>query len=112
MKVEEGVLLVSGARTATTNSPEFVNDDEAGGIVVTLNITAIVTGGITPTLQLHDPVTDLWATVLAGTLRATAALFTQVFYAPTAPLPRRWRVSFVHSDATSWTYSAGYSTLA
>lgn len=116
----EGVLLASAARTATTNSADFTNQDYRGVDVIINATAATATPSVVFTIQGYDSTSAQYYTILAsaavtgtGTtvLRVypgiTAAANTAASYA----LPRRWRVNATHADSDSITYSVGFSAI-
>ena len=130
----QGTLLASAARTAQTPSPAQTNYN-AGGVMLTLDITAAPNTAETLTLWLLvvNPVTSdtndgvlAQLTTSAGTTLQTRTTFRLVV-APGAsgapsqggnqivafalPVPRAWQATINPSGASSWTYSLGYSLL-
>lgn len=114
----EGTLLASATRTATTTTPDQTNYN-ARGVLVFFNITAVSgTGGLTLSIQWKDPVSGTtYSNLLVGSALTTAgARIYQVYPAASggtastgAALPRTWRVSVAHGDASNYTYSVGYA---
>jgi hypothetical protein len=124
----EGTLLASAARTASTASADQTNPNGVG-VLVWLNVTVQPGTAETLTVQVQakEPVAGGYHAILVGTPivgNAGAGLWPPFMLHPTAkdaagrvtskndvPLPRTWRVSVVHSGASSWTYSVGYSLV-
>jgi hypothetical protein len=121
----EGVLLASAARTATTTASGPTNHN-ARGVVVFLNVTAASgTGGLQVTLRAVDPVSGASfqlnatpaAVVATGQYAyelypgASGAAAGSVQQRTAAALPRRFELTVVHGDASSYTYSAGYALV-
>jgi hypothetical protein len=126
----EGTLLASAARTATTASPQQINHN-ARGIHVVLNVTAVSgTGGLKIRILAYDPVqgTDyylhLGSTITTtgryvielypGSSAAGISTATSIFAVHervAATLPKKFFVSISHGDASSYTYSLGYSLI-
>lgn len=123
----EGTLLASAARTATTNSATQTNHN-GRGVQVIVNVTAAGTGDLDPRVQGLDPVSGTaYACLDATTPIAGTGIYVYELYpgASTAgsgggsavtqraagTLPRSWRLSVAHSDASSWTYSVAFSLL-
>lgn len=120
----EGVytLLASGARTATQNGADQTNR-YVSGIEVFCNVTAASgTGGLQVQIQGKDPLSGTYyvvsttnANVATGGIRNiiganvfnVAATTTSV--AVNTYVPYIWRISVVHGDASSYTYSCGYT---
>lgn len=122
----QGTLLASAARTAQTSSPTQTNYN-ARGVVVFLNVTAASgTGGLQPVMQGLDPVSGNGFSLNATpTAVITTGTFAYVWYPGavlpgggtsiaqvlSAPVPRTWAVTIVVGNATSYTYSLGYSLI-
>lgn len=123
-----GTALASAARTVTTTSAQ-IDSRGARGVMIWLNVT--VNPGAARTLQVtinaYDPVT---ATVLQFTAFTANTANNQICFvypgadasgvqegqgawvsAVSLPLPRTFSITIAPSDATSWTYSVGYSLL-
>lgn len=118
------VLLESGARTATTTTP----DQKAGrlhrGVRLYLNISDDAGGSETLTVQIQgqDPASGAWvnATKFTAESAATTGTFQYELYPGSVDtgtidkyqvqggaLPRTWRAVVTHSSTGSWTYSLG-----
>lgn len=115
----QGTLLASAARTATTASADQINHS-ACGVRVAVNITVWTAGSLTVQVQEKDPVSGTYRTILSSAALAATGLTVLVVYpgvtvtanlAASEPLPRTWRVNVVHADATSITYSCGFSLI-
>lgn len=117
-------VLDSDGRITHTTSSDFTNIQEnlnvSAGYFV-LNVSAVDSGAaITPAIQIKDPVSGVYQTILTATTQVTtvgtfvylvgtglgtaANDVTQVASFPLAPT---WRVGLVHSDTTPITYSIG-----
>lgn len=125
---QEGTLLASAARTATTASASQANRGHRG-VAVWLNITSNGSAvGLQVFIQGYDPVSGLWVnlaptpTALTGLAITGHVLYPGATTAPTASggyvfhstggaLPRHWRINVVHSSGSSVTYSCGYSLM-
>ena len=121
----EGTALASAARTATTYAAAPITNTNARGIMVWLNITAASgTGGLTIRVRGYDPVSGLPAIVSTnGNNYTTTGLKYLVLYPgkidqgaltndfDSGPLPRTFDVGVQHGDASSYTYSLGYSLI-
>ncbi len=112
-------ILSSAARTATTNSPDIVNYDHKG-IMLLLNVTANPGGVVTLLLSVEAKIGGVYRALTAFTVTAAA---TNANYAYTLlpgaaetaaianhevqalPIPRVFRVTVTHSAAGSWTYA-------
>lgn len=110
-------VLASDARTASSDSPEVLNEN-GRGVDVIIKVSAVPGGGVsaTFTIQGKDPVSGDFYTLLASAaITATGTTVLRVFPGATvtanvsanAALPRVFRVSVAHSDAGSFTYSVG-----
>ncbi len=120
----ERTLLASAARTATTSSADVTNFN-GRGLQVLLNVTAASgTGGLTLTIQGKDPVSGNYYNLNANPTAITATGLTVYEVYPgvgaagggvtqrtSASLPRTFRVTVTHGDASSYTYSVGTSLL-
>lgn len=119
----DGTLLASAARTTHGVSASQVNHN-ARGVLLFLRVTAASgTGGLVTRVQVISPVTgDLHNINLAPAAITTAGLFTYLVYpgatetggltqVTPSVLPRRWRAAATAADATSYTYSLGFSLI-
>ena len=110
-------LAASAARTATANFEPAAQNRYANGLVVYINVTAIVsTPSVVFTIQGYDEASDTWYDILSSAavtgigatrLRVHPSLAASANAAANDFLPRRWRVRAVHADADSITYSIG-----
>lgn len=113
----EVTVLASAARTTTTNSADQTNYN-ARGVVLTIDVTAIVdTPSVTP--QIEAKLGSKYEAILTAAAAITAVgVHTYVVYpggiaarddvveVAQLPLPRTWRLTVTHGDADSITYSA------
>lgn len=124
----EGTALASATRTASTSSPNIINNN-ARGIIVFLNVTAASgTGGLQVLVQSIDPVSGVGVQHNASptAITATGVYAYAVYPGASAPgvagpnlvnqrtageLARTFRIRVVHGDASSYTYSVGYSLI-
>lgn len=111
----ELTLLSSAARTADTNSSDTVNYNWRGGHFV-INITVLTTSVI-PTIQAKDPISGTYYSLLVGaSIAATGITILKVYPGIVAVanasasdvLPRTFRISMDHLDATTMTYSVAF----
>ena len=117
--------LASAARTATTSSADITNYN-GRGVMVFLNVTAASgTGGLTLTIQAKDPVSGNYFNLNAnpsavtstgnGTVYivypSTLTAAGNVTQSTQAVLPRTFRITVTHGDASSYTYSVGASII-
>ena len=117
-------LLASAARTVETNSPAQPGTN-ASAFVIFVDVSAITaTPGLTPTLEILDPISGNWfvAWRAAAALTATgtyayifalggsgsAGLYTE---AVNIRLSRTWRLQMEVADADSATYSVSAEVL-
>jgi len=118
----EGTLLASAVRAATNFTADQVNPN-ARGVRVSYNITAVPgTDTITVQIQGKDPVSGNYFTILAGAAQVATGQKPDLIVYPgvtatanvavSEPLPRTWRVNVVHSAASNFTYSVGFSRIA
>lgn len=120
-----GTALASAARTASTNSSNITTGG-ASSIVVYLAVTvASGTGGLTMRIRGIDPVSGSAVPLLTATTAITATGSTAycigvgvgavsgatVGVIGGVPLPDTIRIDVVHGDASSYTYSVGYSLI-
>jgi hypothetical protein len=117
-------LFASAARTATVNSAETDNRSHKGMLLM-IDVTAVTTGTLTPTVQVYDPAEDAWGdfvpfAAISGTGRVWYLMAVGFLAGASgdvaAPVNRtlpmaRIRVSMVKSDSSSWTYSVGRAFL-
>lgn len=117
----EGTALASAARTAQTASADLVNYN-GRGIAAFLNVTAASgTGGLQLRIQYKDPASGSYGSlnslptaVIATGIGMYAVLAGITGGSPQSSstvLPRTWRVLVQVGDASSYTYSVGYSLL-
>jgi len=116
---DEIMVLQSAARTAPTNSAEILNLMGARGILLYLDVSAVVSTPNLSAVSLQVPVGASWQTVYTfGSLTcATTGMRTFCIHPGAAsaaswtaaplqgPLPRRFRIVVTHDDADSITYS-------
>lgn len=123
----QGTLAASAARTTPLTTATQTNKN-AKGVMVTLNVTAVGTGGLNLRIMAVDPVTGtaiaLNATGTAVTATGEYAYLlypglatsgpvatTQLQQTTNAVLPRQWYVLVQTADGSSYTYSVGYSLI-
>lgn len=119
----DGELLAQASRTASTAGPDQTNANSRG-VLLYLDVTAASgTGGLTVQVQGKDPSSGKYKTLNANPTAVTAIGTTaymlypgasttgQVQQATSQVLPRTWRVNVSHGDASSYTYSVGYSLI-
>lgn len=134
-KIVEATLAASAARTVTTSfdpvdlaSGEFnalreLNAAPVRFLEVVIVATALTgTPSVTPSIEVYNPTSGTWVTVLTGTAMTTAAPTTASLrvgesvtavanVAAQALLGRRWRVTMTAGTADSFTYSVGVRVL-
>lgn len=113
---EQREVFESAARTASSNSPEILNQDHRG-LHLIIDVTAVTaTETVTFTIQGKDPASGEWYDILASAaLGAVGTTVLRVYPGLTATanetendfLPGSWRVSTTHSASGSFTYSVG-----
>lgn len=117
-------LLASAARTATTSSADQINYN-GRGVMVFLNVTvASGSGGLTLTITWKDSISANYVALNAAPTAVTATgQFLYVLYPgigtaaggvtqnTSQGLPRTWRATVTHGDASSYTYSVSGVTL-
>jgi hypothetical protein len=112
----EGVLLVSAARTALTNTATQTNHN-ARGVALRLTVTSAGTGTLSAFLLTTGgwnlcTWTSLTGNQLLVSYPGAAAGDPQGASAiKSMPLPRTWAVVIDKSDASSWTYSLDYHLI-
>lgn len=114
-------VFPSAPRTANVNSPDFVNDEGAVGLVLVIDVTAAsATPSVVFTLEGKDPTSGKYYTILASSaITAIGTTVLRVHPALTAAansvakdmLPRVWRVTATAADSDSLTYSVGASMV-
>jgi hypothetical protein len=118
--VESGVLYPSAARTTAQTGTSMTNPGNTG-VVVIVDITSV---GVTPSdtfsIMGYDPASTKWYTILASAAKvATGTTVLTVLPSATAAanvtinagLPATWRVDVAVGNATTATYSVGYSYI-
>lgn len=120
-----GTALASAARTGTTVSSDLVNYNHRG-IVLILNVTAASgTGGLQVALQYKDPISAAYRSIGTLPTAVTTAIMTSITFYPSVDaasvagvynqqsilLPQQFRVSVLHGDASSYTYSLSYQLI-
>lgn len=122
----EGTLLASAARTTSPSIPIQTNYNARGAIIF-LNVTAASgTGGLTPQFFITDPVTNgtYGYSLSPSAITATGEYIFVIYPGASSTnvsslvkqvvsiqLPRQWSVSVGIGDASSYTYSLGYSLI-
>ena len=116
----EVTVLTSASRTETTDSDDQTNTN-ARGAVIYMNVSGVelATDNIGFDVQMKDPVSGSYVTLIEGGTIHAAAMQTYVVYPGIAdtqasqtlvqatPLPRTWRVRAVHVGAGEFKYSIG-----
>jgi len=118
---EGSSLVASAARTADAQSTDQSNVNQRGAHII-VNVSAI--GGaapsITPKIQGKDPVSGNYYDILVGSAISTTGInvikvYPGIANSPNAAandiLPRTWRVSVVHANADSITYSVAANIM-
>lgn len=114
--VREHIVYASVARIASPTAVEF-NNPSGTGLLVRINCTAITASpSVVFTIQGYDPAAGGWYDILASAaIVGAGATILRVHPELTAAantiakdiVPANWRVSAVHADADSITYSVG-----
>lgn len=115
----EGPLLASAARTATVSSADQTLYGR--GVRISINCTASAsTPSVVPTIEVKDPVSGVYTSVLAGAAITGASHIELVVYpgitvttnlTANIAMGRTWRVTMTHADTDSITYSVGMTQL-
>ncbi len=111
----EETVLTSAARTATTNSADFINHN-AKGIKVVIDVSAIAaTPSITVDIQGKDPISGNYYSLglVSAAITTVSTNVIEVFpgisevanQSLSRILPRTYRVVVTHADGDSITYS-------
>lgn len=109
-------LLASAARTITTNSADQTNYNHRG-LILTVDVSVIGTGSITPSIQAKDSISGNYKTIwtaaaaLVGNGTAVYALYpnsvaASFTEAASIMLTRTWRLVLTSNNANSVTASA------
>ena len=120
----EVALLASAARTVETRSPDQVNAN-GRGLILIVNITADpAAASITPTLEIRDPISGnyftVWTAAAALAAVGTTAYLFEVGGVGSAGsfteainirLTRTWRFTMTVANASSMTYSVSANVL-
>jgi hypothetical protein len=114
------VLAASLLRTATLTLGALTNFN-ARGIKVTIDVTAASgTGGVTAAIQVNDPASGKWITLLSSVNILAVSTVTLTLYPGIAAvanvsandvLARTYRVVVTHGDASNYTYSLGANLI-
>ncbi len=118
---QQGTLLTSATRNATTASADQINYN-ARGVLLFLDVSAASgTGGVRAIIDVKDPVSGNYKGPLntTPTFRTAVGTYVYLFYPGSASaggleqnnqvvLPRLWRATVQHSDATNYSYSLAY----
>jgi|GEM_PF-2081880 len=120
----EGILLVSAARTMAVSSPLQTNHNSRGVLVILSVTAASGTGGLTLNIVGRDPVSSTDYNLNVNPTAVTAIGISVYALYPNASgtsihvkqstsliLPRTWSIYVSHADASSYTYSVGYSLI-
>lgn len=109
-------IYSSEARTATPDAPVLINKFNRG-VHVLIDVTAVTdTPSVVFTIEGKDGVSGIWYTLLASAaitavstvlLRLEPAVTDEANLVEGGQLPRVWRITAVHGDADSITYSVG-----
>lgn len=120
--------LASAARTASTSSSDLSTAGYSG-LAIWINVTAASgTGGLTTYISTKDPVSGIWCLSYVAaapiiTVRTTSILLGagvsqgNNVTLPTGQadrgtrLPQDVRISIIHGDTSSYTYSVGYELI-
>lgn len=119
---EEGTALDVLARTATTDSADLTNTGRRN-LILFLRVTAASgTGGLQVQAQAKDPLSGGYAAINSVPSAVIATGTYLYMFGPgctnlnngaaqisSGLIPRTWRVHVIHGDASSYTYSVGYS---
>ena len=120
----EATLLASAARTVETSSPDQVNVN-GRGLILIVNITADpAAASITPTLEIRDPISGnyftIWTAAAALAAVGTTAYLFEIGGVGSAGsfteainirLTRTWRFTMTVANASSMTYSVSTNVL-
>lgn len=123
----EGTLLASAARTASTRTSTQTNYN-AKSVIIYLDVTAVgASGGLILKVEGVDPTTGKtfnlnvdpaiitvigkYAYVVGLGASGGGGAAQDVKQTTPLSLPRSWDVFVYHADATSYTYSVGYSLI-
>ena len=122
--MESGPIYASAARTTAQTGSTMINAENAKGILVHLDVTAASgTGGLTLAVKGIDPVSgNATALLTAGAAVTATGTKSYLLYpgasggsvttAVSGALPYKYRVDVAVGDASSNTYSVGYTLLA
>jgi hypothetical protein len=118
----EGTLLASAARTTTVSTAVQTNYNGRGAHLI-LDITTAGTGNLILILVGQYPPVGVTRVVASSTTITTTgrtmielypgigAATSEANFRISGALPRTWWAGVNHSDASSWTYSLGYSLI-
>lgn len=117
----DGTALASASRAVTTSSVDIINYNHRG-IIFFLNVTvASGTGGLQLSIQVKDPISGQYVGLNALPAAVTTTGIRAYSFYPgisavgtqgtSGALSRTFRVQVIVGDATSYTYSVGYSLI-
>ena len=116
---QEGVLFASAARTATVTSDD-VSVVSGSGVVVVLDVTAGATLSLVTTIQRKDQASGKYVTVFTSAAVTGVSTNTYKIHPGITAvanltvndvLTGTFRVVVTHGNATSCTYTVGYSIV-
>lgn len=115
---EEGVLVASGAYTATAQQ-EFAVVGCASVVAININTSAAgVSPSTVPTVEYFDPASQSWVVILTGVAITATGNITLLVgphaanvanVAQNSALHGRMRINMTHGNGTSHTYSISAS---
>jgi len=113
-----GTALTSAARTTTTSSADLDNPN-ARGVHVIVNVSSYVSGTWTPIVQAKNPATAAYYTLLTGTgITGTGVTVLKVYPGLVAAsnvandvVPKTWRITMSGGSTPVATFSVGYFTI-
>lgn len=112
----DNISLIASAAYTTTQTVADQTNYNARGIIVVLDMTVVGTGSVTLEIDMKDPVSGKYVSLLTGAAVTTNSTNVYTVYpgAPAtanvsanSPLPRTWRVKVTANNANSATYSVG-----
>lgn len=108
----QDTIFALAARTASANSADISKVQESG-IHVIINVTAVTTGTLTPTIQGEDFLGNYYDILVGSAISSTGITVLKIgpSIAGTANaaaqdiVPQLYRIKMTKSDSSSWTYS-------
>lgn len=116
----DNISLIAATGVTTTQTGADQTNHNGRGVIVTLDMTTVGTGSVTLEIDMKDPVSGKYISLLTGAavITNTTNLYTVYPGAPAtanvsanAPLPRTWRVKVVANNANPTSFTVAASVI-